>query len=70
MSDCIWYALDDALENGEPIDPIIPYDCVGMSEMEYIQILAVLETYSNIPARREMARKKLMKYESRGNSIL
>ena len=65
MSECIWTLLDEALEHGESIDSIIPYDCSGMSEMEYLQILAVLETYSDIPERRELARKKLIKYEGR-----
>ena len=65
MSDCIWTLLDEAIEHGDSIDPIIPLDCSGMSDLEYLQILAVLETYSDIPERRDMARKKLIRYESR-----
>lgn len=65
MSDDFWILLDEAIENNDPVDDIIPLDCVGMSEMEYLQILAVLATYGNDKERSEIARKKLLHYESR-----
>ena len=70
MSDDFWILLDEAIDNDENVDLLIPYDCVGLSEMEYLQILAVLATYGKDKKRSEAARKKLMIYESRGNSIL
>ena len=65
MSDALWYAIDDALDAGRSIDDIIPRDCVGMSDTEYLQVLSVIATYSENPERRKLARKKLIKYESR-----
>lgn len=70
MSDEFWILLDEAIENNDPVDDLIPFDCVGMSKLEYMQILAVLATYGRDNNRSKLARKKLVKYESGRNSIL
>lgn len=65
MSDDFWIMIDEAIDSGKPVDDLIPRDCVGLSEMEYLQILAVLATYGKDPERRKQCKRKLIEYESR-----
>lgn len=65
MSDDFWIMIDEAIDSGQPVDDLIPRDCVGLSEMEYLQILAVLATYGKDHNRRKQCKRKLIEYESR-----
>lgn len=65
MSDDFWILIDEAIDQGKDIENLIPRDCVGLSETEYLQILAVYATYGNDPERRKQCKRKLINYETR-----
>jgi hypothetical protein len=48
-----------ALDAGEDLEELIPYDLSGFSENNRIQVLSIYITYGKDPARVEICRQKL-----------
>ena len=70
MNDDFWMMIEEALDEGKPVEDLIPMDLTGLSEKEYVRILGVIITYGNDKKRVADCRKKLIEYESRREGIL
>lgn len=68
-SDELWFALDERLEHGEPIDDLIPFDASGLCEEDFLKILAIEATYGKDEKRADVCRRKWVEVVSRGNRV-
>lgn len=54
-----WEEIGDALDAGQPVDDIIPYDLRGFSEGDTVQLLSIMITYGADPDRVRICKEKL-----------
>lgn len=66
MNSCdIFQEAEKRIQEGQPIDDLIPYNCEAMPRDDYIRILALYMTYGADEARRAICREK-WEHETRG----
>lgn len=54
-----WEEIGDALDAGQPVDDIIPYDLRGFTEGDTVQLLSIMITYGADPERVRTCKEKL-----------
>ena len=69
MNDDFWEMIDQAIESGDPVDDLIPYDISDLCERDLIKVLSVMITYGKDPRRVAVCRRKIIENAGRRNSI-
>lgn len=69
MNDDFWVLIEEAIENDDPVDNIIPLDLTGLCKSDFLKVLSIEATYGKDQNRKQICRKKLIDIEGWRNCI-